>query len=105
VGTKSFTLNGLVLNSNTPNANIKINLKIQCDPVWINPDPSDTILVSPTFLTKDYTYTVGQDLLKIPYKNFQTFYQCNSPVVYSVTLEGNAKLPGFINPKQDYNSG
>jgi hypothetical protein len=63
-----------VLNSNTPNANIKIDVKIECDPVSINPDPSDTILVSPTFLTKDYSYTIGDEALKIPYKNFQTFY-------------------------------
>ena len=80
-------------------------MKIQCDPVHIEPDSFDTILVSPTFLTKDYSYTVGQEALKIPYKNFQTFYQCNSPIVYSVTLEGNAKLPIFINPSQDYNTG
>ena len=59
VGTKSFTLDGTVLNSNNPNANIKIDEIILCDPVWINPDVSDTILVSPTFLSKDFSYTVG----------------------------------------------
>ena len=68
VGVKSFYIKGTISYSNTPDTYLRVDVNIICDPVSINPDPVDSIVLSPQYQTKEYKYTVGQDPLKIPYK-------------------------------------
>jgi hypothetical protein len=94
---------GTIPNSLASSTFITIDAEILCDPASIKPDSADYIVSSPHYQTKDYSYTVYEDVMKIYYKPFNTIKNCEVSFSSFVGLDDGGKLPDFIEHKFDIN--